>query len=757
MSGPNPRPSRPSVSRRLPQRQDGPSFSRPQVTTSWLGMIAAKARVFTAGVSAQSLLGFVVYAAFVAAAAFGVWAKVGWWREMGAAIAWTLLAVRGARRLVDEPRAGSAEAFEIGLLFISSTFLLLSLFGGVFGPLYPLVYALTAYLSAFSSFSASLGFFVALIGAEAALVFGGGPLGQSAKLAFLSHVTFHAFFSVLYSVLLRGEMLVRRKQASSAVAKQLETAFSEARDYRFLAAVNDNSEVDERRRLLASVASVRDAVYNLLAVAERALQPTTLAFYWLDSAGDTLRLKEARGASDSLAADGVPAKEGVFGVILTKCAPLRLSNLRNYRGLAYYREGEAIASDITDFIGVPLLDGPHLRGVLVADRQGGAEFSSMDQAVLEALAVEVMRTVEVERLIGDMDHERKRRERFFRAIQAFARARTTAEVAHAAFESVAQVGKPAFVALLRQEGEDLVIRAQHGLRDDMIGTTVAEPSALSVSALKTATVLPLPGVQVHEHSLFGKQLPTSMVTDARVFPLSAQDRPFGAWVVALSEGRLSPEVDEMLRALSFQVAISCANAVLNDSLERLATTDGLTSLFNRRYFMQLSQERLTRAERYGRKVTLVMVDVDHFKSVNDTYGHPVGDLVLKAVAKVLQHEARKTDVVGRLGGEEFVVLMDETDLFGALQVADRIRERVQREVVASEHGKLSVTISLGVATFPDDGNSLDLLISHADEALYRAKHAGRNRTVAYSTGSSAVPGSAVGHSAAGSVAYGGGK
>lgn len=703
--------------------------SKAQVGPGWRSSFASLLR------PQPSWVGVLAYVAFVFVASRSYLNELSFARELGAAVAWVLLGLRGAKRLQASNTEPSAlEAIELGLLFVSSTFLLLSLFGGVFGPLYPLAYALTAYLSAFSTFASSLLFFAAIVVAEAAMIAGGGPLGQSAKLAFLSHVTFHAFFSVLYSVLLRGEVAVRRKQANTAVQQELASAFNEARDYRFLSAVNDNSEVDERRRLLASIASVRDAVYNLLAVGERALSPHTLAFYWLDSRSESLRLKEARGPSDALVAEGVQSKEGVFGVILTKCAPLRLSKLRRYRGLAYYNEEESVADEVSDFMGVPLLDGPHLRGVLVADRLGDVPFSDGDQAVLESLAVEVMRTVEVERLIGDMDHERKRRERFFRAIQAFARARTTTEVAKAAFESVQQVGKPALVALLRQEGDALVVRAQHGWRDDVVGMTIEEPSALCVSALKTASVLPLPGVAIAEHSLFGRQFITPAVSDARVFPLLAQDRPFGAWVVALEDGRISAEVDEMLRALSFQVAISCANAVLNDSLERMATTDSLTGLFNRRYFSQLSSERLTRADRYGRKVSVVMCDVDHFKSVNDTYGHPTGDVVLKIVAKILQQEARKTDVVGRLGGEEFAVFMDETDLFGALQVADRMRERVQREVILTEHGKLSVTMSLGVATFPDDGNSLDLLISHADEALYRAKHSGRNRTVAYGGG-----------------------
>jgi diguanylate cyclase (GGDEF)-like protein len=173
-------------------------------------------------------------------------------------------------------------------------------------------------------------------------------------------------------------------------------------------------------------------------------------------------------------------------------------------------------------------------------------------------------------------------------------------------------------------------------------------------------------------------------------------------------------------------------------MEKMATTDGLTGLYNRRHFQKIFSERLDLAARYGRKMSVILCDIDHFKSVNDTYGHPAGDAVLRVVAKLLSSEARKTDAIGRLGGEEFAIVMEETDTLAARQSAERIRLRIMNEVIAIEHGSLTVTLSLGIATFPDDGKSVDLLLSHADEALYRAKHGGRNKTVAHSDGTGPV-------------------
>jgi len=128
-------------------------------------------------------------------------------------------------------------------------------------------------------------------------------------------------------------------------------------------------------------------------------------------------------------------------------------------------------------------------------------------------------------------------------------------------------------------------------------------------------------------------------------------------------------------------------------------------------------------------VSLILTDIDHFKSVNDTYGHPTGDAVLRGVAKILRDKARDTDIVARYGGEEFAIIMPETDAKGALVIAERIREAVKAEVFQTEMGPLKVTLSLGIATGPDYGYEKQQLIDLSDQCLYHAKRHGRNQSV----------------------------
>ncbi|MGE4299894.1 MAG: diguanylate cyclase [Desulfovibrionaceae bacterium] len=168
----------------------------------------------------------------------------------------------------------------------------------------------------------------------------------------------------------------------------------------------------------------------------------------------------------------------------------------------------------------------------------------------------------------------------------------------------------------------------------------------------------------------------------------------------------------------------------NARLVQLATTDSLTGIANRRHFMQQAELELGRAKRYGKHLSLIMFDIDHFKAVNDTHGHQVGDSVLKNLARWVAEALRPSDILGRLGGEEFAVVLAETDLAGAAALAERIRVKVASMRTPAETEPVSVTVSLGVHQFDIAGESVDDALNKADINLYKAKQSGRNRVVA---------------------------
>ena len=179
---------------------------------------------------------------------------------------------------------------------------------------------------------------------------------------------------------------------------------------------------------------------------------------------------------------------------------------------------------------------------------------------------------------------------------------------------------------------------------------------------------------------------------------------------------------EMLKAVSDQAAVAVNKAQLWD----MAVTDSLTGLYVRRYFMIKLQEEIHRAERYNKKLSVIMADLDRFKNINDTYGHDVGDRALQTISQFLQKNVREVDAVARYGGEEFVILIPDADERAAFFLAERLREALSKIKLENlPH----ITVSLGIATYPNDGTDIEDLIKKADIAMYAAKQAGRNNSV----------------------------
>ncbi len=211
-------------------------------------------------------------------------------------------------------------------------------------------------------------------------------------------------------------------------------------------------------------------------------------------------------------------------------------------------------------------------------------------------------------------------------------------------------------------------------------------------------------------------------------PILIRDSVIGV-IVLQAKKSLAFGDNELGMAFSFagQAGIAFENARLFGEVKRLATIDGLTGLYNRRYFFELAEREFQRSKRYGRPLSVIMMDIDHFSKFNNSYGHAIGDIVIRLVSDKCMAIVRETDVIGRYGGEEFVIMLPETDLSVAVSVAERLQQGVEaQKCPTNEYGELSVTISLGVAMIKDSSDDLSSLLQVADAALYDAKKSGRN-------------------------------
>jgi diguanylate cyclase (GGDEF)-like protein len=190
----------------------------------------------------------------------------------------------------------------------------------------------------------------------------------------------------------------------------------------------------------------------------------------------------------------------------------------------------------------------------------------------------------------------------------------------------------------------------------------------------------------------------------------------------------------MIETFATQTSAAIENALLFKQKERLAITDGLTGLFNHRYFSELAEKELSRAVRYQKPLSFIMIDLDFFKQVNDNFGHLKGDQILQQISKNCLKILRKIDIISRYGGEEFCVLLPETDIKEAVAVAERLREAIGSSQLVTKEGVVKVTGSLGVSSLGMCEPEIKNLIDCADKALYEAKKTGRNQVKVFKPG-----------------------
>ncbi len=225
-----------------------------------------------------------------------------------------------------------------------------------------------------------------------------------------------------------------------------------------------------------------------------------------------------------------------------------------------------------------------------------------------------------------------------------------------------------------------------------------------------------------------RDLPVLMITAAEEEEVMVRAMEAGASDFLhkpIKPAELVARVRNLLKLRRRSVELLAANARLRE----MATTDELTGLANRRHFFATANAEIDRARRFQRPISVLMIDVDHFKQVNDTHGHAAGDAVLRQLARILESSARRVDIVGRLGGEEFAVTSLETRDEDAMHLAERVRKAVEEEPIRiDETGtRISITVSIGVSGLKPGEATVDGMLNRADEALYRAKEGGRNR------------------------------
>jgi diguanylate cyclase (GGDEF)-like protein len=695
---------------------------------------------------------------------------------------------------------------EIGAALILLGNAAVQLGGGTASLLAPLRYAgLAALLSYYRGASALLLGALALCG-EALLLYSEGVRTPE---RYLLGGALVAAFAALRALVLRGELWRQRSEHRRRVADAIAGLQRQAHDFRLLlpqtaraasisgevAALTDprgelrgpagerpfdradrSRAAEEALLLRSAVVLVRQNLDALVGLLRRALGLHTCAVLWLREDQTGMEIVAATTDSEAFSGRAVLPDVGIVGTVLKTERPLCLRDPKPSQ-LPYYdsRSLQLEESEVAAVCAVPLVDGGRICGVLLGDRarrrastgQGRSEepggeaveaarFTPADEAILLAAAPLILRALQSERVFIDVERRQYSHERLLDASRLLNAALKPSDVHAAALDAVAEICRYDFAALTHLDeatGAQVVVAAagDPSLRKAVQDLRFCDGSGLCAMAVRLGQTLP-PGGQLFDRDavavVFDDRVRLRGYASLAVVPLSIGPSTRGALVVAgrgaemLAQGRL-----ELLQVLANQIAVSLDNARMVGALEAMATTDGLTGLLNRRAFNERFAEMQQRAERMSRELTVVLCDIDHFKKINDTYGHLVGDEVLRRVAGVVGQQLRKVDLAARYGGEEFALVLEATGAEGGRQLAERVRAEIKRlafaaeapaaadgagSLVAASHAAVfGCTLSLGIATFPGDGRDGAALLERADQALYYAKRHGRDQAVAY--------------------------
>jgi diguanylate cyclase (GGDEF)-like protein len=278
-----------------------------------------------------------------------------------------------------------------------------------------------------------------------------------------------------------------------------------------------------------------------------------------------------------------------------------------------------------------------------------------------------------------------------------------------------------------EERKELLLKTAWGLDEKIIG--LIKRRANEKLHLWSKEKLPQPIVRRKEgESLSGDFEGVPEIETGMYMPLVGRGEKLIGLITLHNKRKSRHFLDEEKRLFSTFATYSAQaieNTMLYKSTEYLSITDGLTGLYNHRHFQEQLEVEVKRGQRYDLNLSLIMIDLDHFKEFNDSYGHLEGDTLLRKIAQILKSSLRETDFVARYGGEEFAVILPETNKEGASIAAERVRRALSEQTFGEVGAKM--TVSLGVASYPDDACLRADLIRKADEALYRAKREGRNR------------------------------
>lgn len=626
------------------------------------------------------------------------------------------------------------DQLEVALVALVIANITVQLLGGIWGPAYPLIILVIVLVSIFSGLLQGL-ILAALQSALEFFIFYTTSQSVDVRTPWAHMFTLLAFSAgvgAIFSLERKksAKLMVQHERLKSDVEffKETQTAATD----RVLSEL-DKIQKERPKRAVERVFSLDQALEIMLEFCGRLFQAHVCALYLLDKKNPSrLELRSFLSASSAEPRHSVSASQSPFAIVLRERVPLAVPKIPKHQILLYYHR----QPDVCSIMCAPISCENEPLGVLLVDSLTDGAFEKEQAKMLAMLATHIADTIISHQTTEQLLSEREDFAAYYELSKKLSASLNLDGIFSILLDSTKNVVPFDAAALVVSDEvtKRLKIKAVRQIELDFADAELSPENSLVGWTIEHKRTLYIPNAsdfQKNERTfILSEKIPIKGINSVLIIPLFVKNELSGAlFFGSHEEDAFDTYHQRLLETLANQAVVSISNAQLFSKLERMAIFDGLTGLYNHRYFQEQLARELSRAERTSSKVALVLLDIDHFKRVNDTYGHPTGDVVLKHVASTIKGAIREIDIAARYGGEEFATILPETDVSGATQFAERLRSDVESSHAQTDFGPIQITVSLGVSAYPEYDRTRSALIDTADRALYHAKRLGRNRVV----------------------------
>ncbi len=497
------------------------------------------------------------------------------------------------------------------------------------------------------------------------------------------------------------------------------------------------SREQRRKRMLRLSMDLDDKIHKIMEVIKQSLHPFSCVLFLRNSNSSEFIVKDIISDTEHISTEKIDFNEGVFEWVLSKKTSIYLSELKGINGIPYYKFDPGIRT----FLAVPIIKqtSQQVEAIICVDSMDVQAFNEEHKKIIYILGNQIMEAIEHAEILHQIITEMTEFASFYEVSRKLASSLNLSDILFTTLDSAQKIVKYSFgtIVFYNKENNLFVIKSYVGdKRDEFINRQFKPEDSLVGYLIKTYNRTYMIGDSSQKSSLlplFGPKTSSPSFSSLLLIPLQIKSDNIGAMVFA-SENRhfFTTYEAEILEVLGNQVSVAIDNARMYEQVEAMAVTDGLTQLYNHRKFQEILDSEFRRAQRYNTPLSILLLDIDRFKSINDTKGHPVGDEVLKKIAGLIRRFIRDTDFPCRYGGEEFVLVLPNTSTKEVVIIAERIRKSVEKSTfILNNKEELNITISIGIATYPADAKEKQELVDKADKALYFAKESGRNQTQTY--------------------------